>query len=154
MALGAIGLLFVASSTTQPPWAQNIVKPRAFYLTATGHDGAAALTACAAGFHMASLWEIHDPSHLRYDVTLGLTTDDSGSGPPTAVGWIRTATAASGFQPAGRANCHAWASFNSADFGSVVALSAAWFADGVSSSPWLSAAEPCSTPQPVWCVED
>ena len=32
---------------------------------------------------MASMWEIHDPSDLRYDTDLGLTLADSGSGPPS-----------------------------------------------------------------------
>jgi hypothetical protein len=26
---------------------------------------------CAVGYHMASLWEIHEPSNLRYDTALG-----------------------------------------------------------------------------------
>ena len=30
---------------------------RLFYLTQTTHDGSQALTACASGYHMASLWE-------------------------------------------------------------------------------------------------
>jgi len=49
-----------------------------FYLTTTTHDGDSALTACGPGFHMASLWEIHDPSDVEYDTTRGLTSADSG----------------------------------------------------------------------------
>ena len=47
--------------------------PRKFYLTQALHNGAQALSACAQGYHMASLWEIHDTSNLRYDTDLGLT---------------------------------------------------------------------------------
>ena len=65
--------------------------PREFYLTKTSFDGAHALTACASGFHMASLWEIFNVSVLEYDTSLGFTSADSGFGPPTVQnGWIRT----------------------------------------------------------------
>ena len=55
---------------------------KSFYLTRVTHNASQALSACAEGYHMASLWEIHDPSNLRYDTELGFTTDDSGFGPP------------------------------------------------------------------------
>ena len=41
--------------------------PRKFYLTQTTHNGAQALSACAPGYHMASLWEINEPR--TYDTT-------------------------------------------------------------------------------------
>ncbi len=56
--------------------------PRKFYLTKTYHNGAQALSACATGYHMASMWEIHQPSNLRYDTDLGFIVADSGFGPP------------------------------------------------------------------------
>ena len=90
--------------------------PRKFYLTRTEHDGAHALTACAGGYHMASLWEIFDTSNLRYDTELGFTRDDSGFGPPIAQGWIRTGYIASGFGPPGLINCKAWTSANHGDW--------------------------------------
>jgi hypothetical protein len=84
--------------TGQPPFA-----PRAFYLTQTQHTGGEALTACAAGYHMASLWEIFDPSNLRYESDLGRKNDDSGFGPPTGeVGWIRTGGLQMGSTSAGK----------------------------------------------------
>ena len=55
---------------------------RSFYLTKTTHTGAQALAACAEGYHMASLWEILNPSNLRYDTELGVVVGDSGFGPP------------------------------------------------------------------------
>ena len=45
---------------------------RSFYLTKATHKGFAGETACALGYHMASLWEIHEPSNLSYNTTLGL----------------------------------------------------------------------------------
>ena len=64
-----------------------------FYLTQSGANGSQALTACDGGYHMASIWEILDPSNLKYDTNRGRTLGDSGSGPPSlgaGVGWIRT----------------------------------------------------------------
>lgn len=75
---------FISQAQEQPQ------RPRKFYLTRTGYTGARALSACTAGYHMASLWEIHDPSNLRYDTELGFVQDDSGFGPPIEFGWIRT----------------------------------------------------------------
>jgi hypothetical protein len=64
---------------------------RKYYLTQTTHTGGQSLSACAEGYHMASLWEILDPSNLSYDTSLGFTLADSGSGPPaSSLGWIRT----------------------------------------------------------------
>src|SRR5437899_259888 len=64
---------------------------RSFYLTKATHKGFAGETACALGYHMASLWEIHEPSNLSYNTTLGLTGKDTGQGPPSGLsGWIRT----------------------------------------------------------------
>jgi hypothetical protein len=41
---------------------------RAFYLTKGKFQGNAAISACGnAGYHMAGLWEIHEPSLLKYD---------------------------------------------------------------------------------------
>ena len=70
-------ILIAAASTA------SAEKARKFYLTQTGFTGSQALTACANGYHMASLWEILDPSNLRYNTTLGFTTQDSGFGPPS-----------------------------------------------------------------------
>jgi hypothetical protein len=81
---------------------------RSFYITQTTHTGSQALTACAEGYHMASLWEIFDTSNLKYDTVLGLTQDDSGFGPPSQIGgWIRTGRFASTVGPAGAPNCDA-----------------------------------------------
>src|SRR5713101_2701163 len=73
--------------------------PRRFYLTTATFQGNKVIDACARGFHMASRFEVLDVSTLRYDSRIGLTSDDSGSGPPShaaaygsqdPTGWVRT----------------------------------------------------------------
>ncbi|HET6669538.1 MAG TPA: hypothetical protein VFH15_04830 [Pyrinomonadaceae bacterium] len=132
---------------------------KSYYLTQTTHNGSQPLTACAAGYHMASLWEIHDPSNLRYDTELGLTEADSGFGPPSASGWIRTAGgpagAIVGSGLAGRSNCLAWTVSNE-EYGTLVFLPGAFW-DGLNVtvvSPWRASTDRCDSSQRVWCVQD
>jgi hypothetical protein len=54
---------------------------RRFCLSRNTANGAQALSACASGFHMASIWELHEPSSLVYDTELGIVNNDSGAGP-------------------------------------------------------------------------
>jgi hypothetical protein len=129
---------------------------RRYYLTATLHKGNEALTACAAGFHMASLWEIHDPSNLRYDTALGFKLSDSGFGPPTGnPGWIRTGSDAGETEIQGSANCNAWTSDSPFGVGARVFLPRTWSrTDGPVITPWLSSDEACFEPMRVWCVQN
>jgi hypothetical protein len=60
------------------------------------------------GYHTASIWEVLDPSNLRYDTTQGFMEADSGSGPPTASGWIRTGRPPLGSEFSPAPNCFAW----------------------------------------------
>jgi hypothetical protein len=107
---------------------------------------------------MASLWEILDPSNLRYNTELGLTTDDSGFGPPsgiTGIGWIRTGHFASPVPPAGQANCIAWTSANSQHFGTSIYLNNNWESTDVRVvGPWLHTVVTCNALMRVWCVQD
>src|SRR5262245_21260308 len=97
---------------------------RRYYLTNTFHDGNEVLTACVAGYHMASLWEIQDPTALRYDNTLGFTRADSGAGPPSgAFGWIRTGWDSDLAGSVGSSNCIAYTSDSNFGDVSVVGLS-------------------------------
>lgn len=59
----------------------------AFYLTQVTFTGdqVTGTGVCADGFHFASMWEIVDVSNLKWDVTRGSFTGDSGEGP--IVGW-------------------------------------------------------------------
>lgn len=146
---------------------------RQYYLTKNAVTGDAAATACAAGYHMASFFEIADVSALQYDTTQGVTTPDSGSGPPTVVptgiaahGWVRTGGA--GVSDASNnfgSNCTHWTSGSGSDHGSVVYLILGGSSDNRTVAPiWQyelfyspSNAPPptrCSVPHRVWCVQN
>ena len=129
--------------------------PRKFYLTQTTHNGAQALSACAQGYHMASLREIFDTSNLSYDTDLGFTAADSGFGPTNRFGWMRTGESASNLPSAGVGNCFAWTSADVGDFGTVAAPSSSWGSLGTVVSPWSSGTTSCnSSAIRVWCVQD
>jgi hypothetical protein len=135
-------------------------KPRKFYLTQGFFTGSQALTACADGYHMASLWEIFDVTSLRYDTTLGLTIPDSGFGPPAAgfaFGWIRTGNFSFGTTgTVGFDNCFAWTSSSNSDSGAQVTLNGLWENTQLnrSISPWIAGNGNCSFARGVWCVQD
>ncbi|CAN5485399.1 hypothetical protein BH20ACI3_BH20ACI3_33540 [soil metagenome] len=110
------------------------------------------MTACAAGYHMASLWEIHDPSNLRYDTALGQTLEDSGFGPPALPGAVRTGGNAAG--TFGEPNCNVWTSDSNSEIGTLATLDFDWNDDARRVSPWHVSASFCSSPNRVWCVQD
>ena len=131
---------------------------RTFYLTSLTYDGSQALNACEAGYHMASMWEILAPSNLRYDITLGLTREDSGFGPPQVFGgWVRT-----GGLPRrtvlieGAANCGAWTSNSSEHEGTVASLPFSWAVQSESRplAPWDAGHTTCNSQVRVWCMQD
>ena len=128
---------------------------RQYYQTKTSFAGANASTACAAGYHMASLWEILDTSNLEYNATLGWTEDDIGQGPVTDyVAWVRTGYEANSTSTPGQANCLAWTSSDPGDYGTVVGLNEDWTAlsDVFVWKASVISCEPGGVP--VWCVED
>ena len=144
----ALGLLLVSTLISAVE-----AGDRKFYLTKDSFTGSQALTACAKGFHMASLWEILNVSTLLYKPKRGLTQDDSGSGPPAyANGWIRTGYFAFADSSVGSGNCNAWTSGDSGDYGTFVWLSPAWEDGSLTVSPWKGAVSSCDTTLPVWCV--
>jgi hypothetical protein len=128
---------------------------RQFYLTEAAPKGNQALTACAAGFHMASLWEL-------YDVTMRYAADqpaflnaDSGEGPPFGPnGWVRTGGSSSTTDQVGLGNCALWTSESASHFGTLVGLQTLWTAASSVSSPWIAVTSTCSTSRRVWCVQD
>jgi len=112
----------VAASGPQAPLDRARDRPlassaglRGYYLTQGTYNGAEAdgtdgngAGVCASGYHFASLWEILDPSNLKYNTTLGYTQADSGQGPPTnALGWVRTGYLSNTSTTAGQGNCNA-----------------------------------------------
>jgi hypothetical protein len=109
---------------------------------------------------MASLWEILQPSNLRYDSSLGFTRADAGAGPPAGTsGWIRTGydsfNSLGQTNTAGAANCLAYTT--TAGLGSMVFLSTQWQLSSAPSptvSPWIASAIACNVAYHVWCVQD
>lgn len=130
---------------------------RQYYVTDSPpyHLGGDAKDACAPGYHMASLWEILDPSNLRYNSALGATRDDSGSGPPSfRAGWVRTGYGNSAADFAGQANCNGWSSSSGSDNGTFVYLPNDWTASHTI-HVWEAGVVACSAPLlSVWCVAD
>ena len=144
----AVGLLLVGTLVSAAE-AGN----RKFYLTPDRFDGSQALTACAPGYHMASLWEIHEPSNLTYNTKLGLPNDDSGSGPPANLGgWIRTGSTSSGDGTPGVGNCNAGTSQDAGVSGTTMFLSPLWGLPSTFSSPWTPLSFTCDNAIRVWCV--
>jgi hypothetical protein len=160
-----VGLLILNAAAPAPPVSQGQgppqFGPRKFYLTRTLHDGAHALSACAAGYHMASLWEILEPSNLRYNTELGFTQDDSGFGPPSGalssntVGWIRTGQSANFSTSLGEANCNAWTSGSDVESAAGAGLNSNWISTNVLVvSPWAFIRFSCDSSVRVWCVQN
>jgi hypothetical protein len=131
---------------------------RQFYLTKNGYLGDATKTACAEGYHFASLWEIADPSNLKYNTTLGYGQTDSGQGPPTfyngVLGWVRTGYVAYTGGDAGKANCNLWTSASSSYRGTDAYLTSDWTGGVQHIGIWSVAHGGCQAENHVWCVED
>jgi hypothetical protein len=143
----------VAASGPQAPAAAS-AGMRQYYLTTDSYDGSEALTACTSGYHFASLWEILDPSNLKYNTTLGYTQADSGQGPPTnALGWVRTGYLSNTSTTAGQGNCNAWTSSDSSHNGTRALLPTNWTAVK-DIHVWVVMTFWCDFGFQVWCVED
>jgi hypothetical protein len=131
---------------------------RLYYLTQSTNDGLEAPNACAGGYHFASLWEILDPSNLKYNTILGYTRDDHGQGPPSMMeGWVRTGWNGQTTNYPGAANCNAWTSNNPGDFGTVANLDYDWDSYRGTVNVWMVNTAPCGDTlgeNHVWCVED
>lgn len=114
---------------------------RRYYLTPGTADGAGAEAECAPGFHLASVYEIQNPAVLDYVTTLGLTRDDSGTGPPTTdTGWARAGELTD--------TCNAFMSGSSGLIGTI-----ALFTSDIG-PPLLRGQITCNFPTEVWCVAD
>ena len=150
---GAVSLVLFALAILSPTPAEAGSKK--YYLTNNTAQGDQALTACDPGFHMASLWEIRDPSNLDYDTARGLTLLDSGAGPPTfGFGWVRTGFTAQPGGPAGEANCIAWTSNIASVTGTTIHLPSDWTTASSAISPWQPSTMNCASLVRVWCIHD
>ncbi|HTO53309.1 MAG TPA: right-handed parallel beta-helix repeat-containing protein [Myxococcota bacterium] len=126
-------------------------RSRRFYLTQTPATGGGATAQCAAGFHMASFFELESPSSLTYDREhgyAGAADNDIGFGPPAYVyGWMRL-----GLEPNNNApSCTKWTSSSNQITGTTASL---WDYPGSTASMWQLTYNNCSQPIRVWCVED
>ncbi len=133
-----------------------------FYLTSALVNGDEATTACDAGFHMASFWEIRELGDVEYDPTRGEVSLDGGEGPPAAViallttralGWVRTGGDNLNVG-AGRATCSGWTDGTGAHHGTVVRLAEPWTDPATDASPWVASVFFCNSTLRVWCVQD
>jgi hypothetical protein len=131
---------------------------RQYYLTKDLYNGHGALNACASGYHFASIWEILDTSNLKYDIALGKSRTDDGFGPPSMLdGWVRTGWNNEVTNYPGSANCNAWTSNSSSDYGTVVSLDYDWDSYRGTVGVWMASTAHCGGTMGVnyvWCVAD
>lgn len=132
---------------------------RQFYLTDSGgHYGSIAKNACAAGYHMASLWEIADPTDLKYNTSLGYQQTDSGEGPPadevSVFGWVRTGYIGDTSTTVGRANCNNWTIHSFYKYGTTASLPSQWTSGLQDIGVWQLDYDECDDWNRVWCIED
>ena len=142
---------------------------RKYYMTESTPAGNAVLTACVAGYHMASLAEIFNTSVLEYataaDVGAGVvhTLPDSGSGPPfSSLAFIRVGVSGTNNAVPGNANCisggNPWSTNSAAVNGTAIALKPTWTDAPTNVSPWDATVRPCiNNVAPiahVWCVQN
>lgn len=128
---------------------------RRYYLTTGIFPATGVPTACAPGYHTASIHELTDPSALEYDVSRGDTNDDAGQGPiSNNSGWVRTGGSAST-----TTNCNAWTSASASHDGTVAILQSSvadMNAAATVASPWsvFNGTVSCDGSTNVWCIED
>ena len=126
---------------------------RQYYLTETLNNGVQARTACGRGYHFASLWELTDPSNLKYNTDLGFQWGDAGQGPPTErKGWVRTGSSGGSGASPGAANCEVWTT--TTGNGSMVKLDKYWDVATPEIGVWTVLVDSCSDTWYVWCIED
>jgi len=150
-----------AAASSQPAPTSAATRMRQYYLTKDSFKGSkpggsngSGAGVCASGYHFASLWEILDPSNLKYDTILGDNRPDSGKGPPSyTLGWVRTGSSSNNSHNPGLANCSNWEL--ESGFGTVVSLTTNWTdSSNRDIFVWDAAFQPCSQNIQVWCMED
>jgi hypothetical protein len=158
--LSASGPLLPAGGQALAGLAPDTAPARAgrhVYLTADTYLPNAARSACASGYHMASLWEIMDVSSVIYDYALAQAArrDDSGHGPPSYMaGWVRTGYDSSSSSTVGTGNCSNWSSVDAAHRGTAAYLSREWETAASQADLWKLGAYTCSIATWVWCAGD
>ena len=125
---------------------------RRIYLTQGNHAGNAVLTACALGFHPASINDVQDAGQFQYDTTLGRTGNTVHLGPPYHSGWVTHDLDNSD-------NCNGFTNglaTTSGVIAEVQAVPLAIFSGGVHppEAPSIKLSNCDDTRWGVWCVED
>ncbi|MFA4833414.1 MAG: hypothetical protein WC619_01025 [Patescibacteria group bacterium] len=156
-----------ASATTTPSAASslwsglkyiegNMLNKKKYYLTSATMEGGGPLTACASGYHFASLWELIDLNQHTYNSSLGMYLDDSGLyGPPVGtLGWIRTGGVSNTTVTVGTGNCAAWTSTSGAHYGTMARITTSWAGGATTISPWEGDIDFCNTQHRAWCMQN
>ena len=134
-----------------------------YYLTTYGFTGDEAITACESGFHMASISEIQDPSHVQYAPGRKPVYDyfDQVSDQfPDHTGWVRTET-----DPVtGEVyDCDVWRSSSDERSGTTMTRRSlrgenkghSLYEESDPAAWWQSTrTATCAQPKFVWCAED
>ena len=144
-------------------YARDPASAKMYYLTVASFTGGDAIKACDPRFHMASISEIQDPSHLQYATRSTPAYDapayDQGfAPPPDHMGWVRTGS----FPLTGVPDYldFSMSSFDQQSSTTVSFHTPIWggsYMDPFPSDPttgWQMAQLSFSLPEPVWCVED
>ena len=126
-----------------------------YYLTKATVMGDKALTACASGYHMASIVELSDLSHLHYLTTYAgayqAPGTDQGDGPPLqGAGWVRTNNIL------GLNNCMDWTSNSSSSTGTIGYIYGQYDTTTEQAQVyWIfNATLICNNKFSVWCIEN
>jgi hypothetical protein len=144
--LGLLALV-VLCALPHPPADAAAAGMRKFYLTKAQFKGNQALTACAKGYHLASIWEVSEPSNLVYNTKLGFRNAAYQPGPPTytgqpeTTGWLDTS-----LPPDDNYNCQGW----TVDSGSVGMTYWLTGPPGI----WSWQQIDCGELRPAWCVSN
>jgi hypothetical protein len=174
IATGAVGTSQISASGSQSgqalistgssvSWGVPSVPLRKYGLSTTLVDGSQALTACPAGYHMATLFEIFNFTDLAFDdfgnSFSGYDRTGGPPGQPGGNGWVRTGTLSSSSDIAGVGNCNLWTSNSAAGYGTFVGPEFDWrTSTGTSSfnfvAPWRAGTTTCDVSGRVWCVQN
>ena len=117
-------------------------EPKKYYLTETYHQGDTVRTACAEGYHLASITQMR-----HVDELVPLVSEDY-----TGNGWIHMPV----HNPKVRL-CRDWSSVYEEDFGFKLDLYDPAYnfpGDGVNEISMRKDSIPCNTELHVWCIED
>ena len=115
---------------------------RSYYLTKAWSTGVFDPdTVCEDGYHMASIFELKHPTEMVYNTDLGFIADDSGYGPSTRWGWVRSGWPSSIYQ-----NCSVWTSTGGEGLMAHPSLS--------NPSGWTSIPDLCAYTHHYWCISD